>query len=443
MIASKYNQLTPLEDGRVVFYNLLSGAVDIGDSSDVSAFVSGIPRTDEERKDWLERGYFFETTLAEQSYIAERYEAFSTDMSTQEVQFMLVPTYACHFNCEYCYQKGIDSAHSLLDEAHLLAFITYIKQYRSETGRSITVTIFGGEPLWPGDKHRKLLERIVEELNRENISMAIVTNGYYLKEYVPLLAKADLREVHVSIDGDKSEHDKRRRTKDNNPTFDTIVEGLIAAKEAKIPIQIRLIIDRKTMKTLPDLARRFEKLGFLDLPKDLFKTSLGRNYELINDYSLPSDLFELDEMIAEYRVLLKQEPILARLHMPSFFGISQLVTNGEMYQPSFDTCPAAKSEWVFDAAGNIYGCTASCGRDDYQLGQYYPDVVMNKVAIREWQDRNIFTIPECRDCSVSVVCGGGCGVIAKDREGKVQSANCKPIKAIMDEGLRYYQDLLA
>ncbi len=442
MIASKYNQITRLGDGRVVFYNLLSGAVDLGDEQDVAAFMSGISRTDEERTDWLERGYFFETPLAEQAYIAERYASFSADMATQEVQFMLVPTYACHFNCEYCYQKGIDSAHSLLDEERLIAFMSYIKQFKLDTGRSVTVTIFGGEPLWPGDKHTKLFERIIEELNAENIPMAVVTNGFYLKEYVSLLATGDLREVHVSIDGDKCEHDKRRRTKDDRPTFDTIVEGLVAAKEAKLPIQIRLIIDRKTLKTLPDLARRLEAMGFLDLPKELFKTSLGRNYELINDYSLPSDLFELDEMISEYVALLKAEPILARLHMPSFFGITQLINKGEMYQPSFDTCPAAKSEWVFDAAGNVYGCTASCGRDDYRLGQYYPALVMNEVAIKPWVDRTIFTIPECQSCSVAVVCGGGCGVIAKDREGNVQAPNCKPIKAIMDEGLRYYQDVL-
>jgi uncharacterized protein len=440
MIPSKYNQITRLEDGRIVFFNLLSGAVDVGDHDDRLAFESGVPRTDTERVEWIERGYFFDSALEEQIYIAERYESFAQDMSTQDVQFMLVPTYACHFNCEYCYQKGIDSAHSLLDEAHLQAFISYIRQYRSLTGRHVTVTIFGGEPLWPGDKHRRLFERIIEELNNENIPMAIVTNGYYLKEYVPLLATADLREVHVSIDGDKDEHDVRRRTKEGKPTFDKIVDGLVAAKEADLPIQVRLIIDRKTLRTLPDLARRFEKLGFLDLPKDRFKTSLGRNYELINDYSLPSDLFELDEMYREYVKLMKIEPILARLHMPSFFGISQLVSNGEMYQPSFDTCPAAKSEWVFDAAGNIHGCTASCGRDDYRLGLYFPAVVMNEVAIKEWTDRNIFTIPKCRSCDVAVVCGGGCGVIAKDREGKVQAPNCKPIKAVMDEGIRYYEE---
>jgi uncharacterized protein len=63
---------------------------------------------------------------------------------------------------------------------------------------------------------------------------------------------------------------------------------------------------------------------------------------------------------------------------------------------------------------------------------------MNDHAIKDWTDRNIFTIPECLSCDVAVVCGGGCGVIAKDRQGKVQAPNCKPIKKIMNEGLRYY-----
>jgi uncharacterized protein len=116
-----------------------------------------------------------------------------------------------------------------------------------------------------------------------------------------------------------------------------------------------------------------------------------------------------------------------------------MVDSGEMYVPSFDTCPAGKSEFVFDASGNIFGCTASCGREGYALGTYFPALKFDELALRDWQTRNILNIPECVDCSVGVVCGGGCGVIAKDRNGKVHSANCKPIKEVMDIGINYYK----
>jgi uncharacterized protein len=220
------------------------------------------------------------------------------------------------------------------------------------------------------------------------------------------------------------------------------MEGIKACVAHKIPVNIRLIIDRITIGTLPDLAACFDGEGWLDLPKILFKTSLGRNYELINPSMKKEDLFTMDEMIRAYTQLMLEHPLLKKLHLPAFFGITQLIENGEMYLPNFDSCPAAKSEFVFDGSGKIYGCTASCGRAGYEVGTYYPEVKFQHEKLTEWEYRSILTIDACRDCPVGVVCGGGCGVMAKEKHQTALSPQCKPVKEIMDLGILYYKDKL-
>lgn len=67
---------------------------------------------------------------------------------------------------------------------------------------------------------------------------------------------------------------------------------------------------------------------------------------------------------------------------------------------------------------------------------------MKEKEVKEWQERSILTIPECRECEVGLICGGGCGAVAKDRLGKVKAPDCHPIKDILSLGLKYYGDEL-
>lgn len=437
MIPSKYNLITPLGEDDFAIFNPLSGAFDLADRKSKDAFERGEPANEAERETWLERGYFFESEADESMYFATRYEAFLQESAKNKTQFLLIMSYGCNFHCSYCYQQGIETR-ELLSEEKLRAFVRFASETR-EAGKEVTVTLFGGEPLLPG--HQERIELLIELLNEAGISLSVVTNGYHLAEFVPLLQRADIQEIHVTLDGDEAVHDSRRSPKEGK-SFQTIMAGVERAIAAGFPIHVRLIIDRLTLETLPSLASKLDARGWLELPKERFKTSLGRNYELINASAKPEDLFALDQMYRAYVEKMQAHPILKKLHLPSFFGVTPMIETGEMYLPSFDTCPGAKSEFVCDASGQIYSCTASCGREGYALGTYYPELRWNEQVLKKWQRRSILTIEKCRDCSVGVVCGGGCAVIAQERDGDVLAPNCKPVKEVMDLGIRYYRDVL-
>ena len=434
MIASRYNQITKIDENNFAIYNPLSGAFDIADNETKGRFVDSRPSGINEKLEWIERGYFFNSESEEEEYIRKRYDEFISETAKNPVQFLLVETYSCNFDCPYCYQKGIGSG-EFISEERIKSFVDYVDGFRNETGRDVFVTLFGGEPLLPGDVSRKRVAFLVDLLVEKDIGLSVVTNGYHLSSYLDILKQADIKEIHLTLDGDRNVHDGRRYVKDGSGTFDRIIEGMKKAAYMKMPLNVRLIIDRITLDSLPGLAELLDKEGFLDLSKELFKTSLGRNYELINQYMKKEDLFAMDEMIREYMTKMKEYPVLKKLHVPSFFGITHLVENDEMYLPNFDSCPASKSEFVFDGSGRIYGCTASCGRDGYEIGTYHPEVAYNEDKLVEWRKRSIMDIEECRKCGVGVICGGGCGVIAKEKSGSAMSPNCKPVKEIMDMGI--------
>jgi radical SAM protein with 4Fe4S-binding SPASM domain len=209
--------------------------------------------------------------------------------------------------------------------------------------------------------------------------------------------------------------------------------------ENGFPVNLRTVVDLENIRDLVTMAEFLDSKGWLDLPPEKFKTQLGRNYELFECYFKPQHLMTQAELWAEYSALSKEYPILEKFHRPDFKGIRHMVDTGELYMASFDTCPAAKTEWVFDLHGEIYGCTASCGRREYLLGTFWPEVTLDAAAVEKWQMRNVRSIDKCKSCKYDVICGGGCGVVAANANGgDPLTPDCRPIGELLETGVNHY-----
>ncbi|HEX3030086.1 MAG TPA: SPASM domain-containing protein, partial [Clostridia bacterium] len=268
-----------------------------------------------------------------------------------------------------------------------------------------------------------------------------VTNGYDFIDYVDILKNVKIKEIQFTLDGSKEVHDLRRATTNQKGTFNRIIAGIEAAVNNKMSVNLRSVVDFENIMNIVNLAEFVDTKGWLDLPQEEFKTQIGRNYELFECYAKPQHLMTQVELWGEFAHLSKTYPILSKFHRPDFKGIRHLVDTGVMYMASFDTCPACKTEWVFDLYGRIYGCTASCGREEYLLGTYWPEVNLNVDAISTWQKRNVKSIAKCGDCKYDVICGGGCGVVATNKNnGDILSADCRPIQELIEIGINHYID---
>ena len=139
--------------------------------------------------------------------------------------------------------------------------------------------------------------------------------------------------------------------------------------------------------------------------------------------------------------LIKTHPEILEFHQPAFSISKFLFDNGELPDPLFDACPGCKTEWAFDYTGSIYSCTATVGKADEKLGTFYPEIHLHDALVEEWEERDVLSIEKCKTCEIQLICGGGCGSIAKNQFGNLHSPDCRPVKALMELGIGLYREL--
>jgi uncharacterized protein len=445
MIPAKNNIIVKIRNSdEYALFNPLSGSFDMMGQKehDMLTKVGSEVISDYEFSDYLlERGYIFRSAEDEQKAYQKAYEEFRNEIADTQVQLMLIPTYGCNLACVYCYQHGVNTEHNVITHETVDAFFDYARANFSNRSKKPFITLFGGEPLINCPSQRIIIDYIIDKCAEEGYELAAVTNGYDFTDYVDILKKAKIKEIQFTLDGSRDVHNKRRATANGKGTFDRVIQGMEAAIQAGFPVNLRTVVDLENIEDIVHLAEYLDAKGWLDLPPERFKTQIGRNYELFSCYAKPQHLMTQTELWAEYSALSKRYPILSKFHRPNFYVVRHIVDTGELFIASFDTCPAAKTEWVFDLNGEIYGCTASCGREEYLLGTYYPEVKLNDTAISAWQKRDVQTIEKCKSCKYDVICGGGCGIVAANKNcGNALSPDCRPVQELVEIGIHHYID---
>jgi uncharacterized protein len=424
--------ITSQNSGKSYLINLLSGNADMLDPSEAERIIrGGIP------KDPLftEKGYVVEEAEENTRY-REAYLAFLDEREKEEIQLIFIPTYACNFSCSYCYQSGYSNRNECLQEKVTDAFFSYVRT--TYPNRRKYITLFGGEPLLMSQAHYRAVVYFADRCALEKIPLAIVTNGYHLEEYLDLLHKVRVKEIQVTLDGSPAVHDARRKLKDGSPTFSKIVKGIEKALEAGYPVNLRMVADRENIHQLPELAKLAIDKGWTRNSR--FKTQIGRNYELHYCQDVPEKLMSRLELWEKVYKLVLQYPWIEEFHKPAFSVARFLWDNGELPSPLFDSCPGCKTEWAFDYTGRIYSCTATAGKPEEALGQFYPDVQMIKERVSEWENRDVLNIPECRVCNLQLACGGGCASVAQNKTGLLNSPDCRPVRKLLEMGMEHYFD---
>jgi uncharacterized protein len=441
---SKHNIFSKIKDSENYFIvNVLSGNADIispDDAIKIKALSDDSLAEEEALKNELvEKGYLVDPDK-EYNRFRAKYLDFIDARETDEIQLFYVPNFSCNFACSYCYQdEYVAPSKSLTIETGkekqvVDAFFNYIKS--EFQGRKKNITVFGGEPLLDSPRQREQIQYLIEKANEAKLDVCFVTNGFTLKSYIDILKTGRIREIQVTLDGTASTHNSRRFLKGGGQTFDRIVEGIDACLKESMTINLRMVIDKDNINNLPELAQLAVDKGWTKSP--FFKTQIGRNYELHHCQSAPDKLFTRVSLYENLYQLIKQHPYILEFYKPAFSLSKFLSETGGLPNPLFDSCPACKTEWAFDYTGNIYSCTATVGKVDESLGTFYPEVKLEKEKIKNWERRDVLSIPECKTCSVQLACGGGCGAVAKNRTGNICSSDCRPVNELLELGFSVY-----
>lgn len=431
MVPSKHNIISQIKDSEKYFIvNLLSQQADII-SKQEAEILNGNNKN--YAPEFIDRGYIVDPEEEDKRY-KKRYLEFVDNRENDEIQLFFVPNYSCNFSCSYCYQDEYGIKEKQLDTNLIDAFFNYVDNAFS--GKRKYITVFGGEPLLASENQKAFFNIFIEKALSRNLDLAIVTNGYFLENYIDILRNARIREVQITLDGTKEVHDKRRKLKGGGGSFDKIVGGIDLALKNNIPINLRMVLDKENINELPKLAEFAIQKGWTK--SSVFKTQIGRNYELHHCQSTSSKLYSRIEMYKDIYACLKKYPHIAEFYKPSFSIVKFLFEEGKLPDPLFDSCPGAKTEWAFDYTGRIYSCTATVGKPGEELGTFFPNVNLDESLVSDWEDRDVLSITECSDCELRLACGGGCASVAKNKTGNVLSADCRPIKQLLELGIAHY-----
>ncbi len=435
---SKHNVFSEIRDsGNYFIVNILSGNADIlgpDDADKLKILQNGGTINDQSFIDELAMKGYLSDESEENRIYRRKYLDFLDNREKEEIQIFFVTNYSCNFACSYCYQDQYNNPVQELNIEVIDSFFRYVE--KEFAAREKYITIFGGEPLL-GNQHQKdLITYIVKRSAEAGLSLCFVTNGYFLTEYIPVLRKGRIREIQVTLDGTESVHNRRRFLKGGGGTFEKIVNGIDACLENGIDVNLRMVIDKENVDNLSDLAQFAIDKGWT--ANMHFKTQIGRNYELHHCQSSPDKLFNRISLYEKIFELIKTNPHIQEFYKPAYSVSKFLADNGELPEPLFDSCPACKTEWAFDYTGKIYSCTATVGKTDESLGTFYPSVTKKEDIITQWESRDVTSIPECKDCSVQLACGGGCGSVAGNKTGKICSPDCRPAKELMELGFSSY-----
>ena len=142
-------------------------------------------------------------------------------------------TERCNFRCQYCMPE---KPFSWVPKENILSFeelFEFLKIAMDEGIKKIRIT--GGEPLLREDLD-KFIKMIYDYKN--DIDLAMTTNGYLLKDVAQKLKDAGLRRLNVSIDSLKPEVAQQIAGKD---VLKNVLEGVEEALKVGLKVKINMV----------------------------------------------------------------------------------------------------------------------------------------------------------------------------------------------------------
>lgn len=349
----------------------------------------------------LQRGYIVPPNYDEDTERAKICDTVKRRMSIKtskycRVHFLL--TYACNFACPYCYEKEHRGAARLSFEQVDKIFSIYDDNIPE-------IGFFGGEPLLPGNM--EIIKYIISKA--PNSSYNIITNGYYLKDYIDILDKINVVFLQITLDGNKERHNQTRILVNGKGTYDTVLESIKLSLQRGLPTIVRMNVSPDNIDGCLETKQYIESQGWgkdnlwFDL-QPIFQTTHSEHANLY------STLLDDDVESAKKNLNLK--------HLPP---ISNFLYNKVPLKPIIKACDADCFYRFYDPHGDIYSCIASVGDKRKRIGTYWPELTYED---KSFLTRDITTIPKCKSCKFALLCGGGCANAVNPDLDITETPNC-------------------
>lgn len=421
MKTSKFNIVIPMDtEGDYLIYNTLAQSNAVVDEEAKLLLESLIPLS----PPLIKGGDEADAVLAELKELnivvddevdedmEMEYHFQKNKFDTSELSVYILTTYACNLKCTYCSQEGVESS-AKMDMDTALRVSSWLSGMMDKARpKRLNVVFYGGEPLLNKETIKFLSELLAARSAARNIVMesSIVTNGVLLDaEFVEKLLPLGLKGVRVTLDGDKSAHDSKRRFKNGEGTYEVILDNLEKIK-GKVPIYLNGNFDEGTKGSLPKLldilAERklrgyINSINFKPIFKNMEAAVTGSNN--CSEICTFSDIPNVEDML-----YLKSE--IEKRGFRSGMSIS------------IGPCEASREySYTIDPEGIIYKCAGFVGRREFAVGDLIKGIYTHRhtqfMTADSWRG-------ECKGCVYTPLCGGGCRASAYIRYGDFRKVAC-------------------
>ncbi len=239
--ASSYNYFIRYNDDNFFGYNFLYKTIlriPADASPYVNQFLHGLSPKSEHIEDnsrpprlpsqWLEAlrqvNFVIDKNIDELSLIKFCY--FRNLYASESLSLIVLPTLWCNLACPYCFEfKKPISMKAEVENA----LMDWLKS-NFKGKRDIHIAWFGGEPLLAKRVIFSLTKQLQEFCNSIDARYAasLTTNGYFLnKEFQDSLPTLSIKQVQVTLDGDKPDHDALKRKRNGGGSFDRVFQNVV------------------------------------------------------------------------------------------------------------------------------------------------------------------------------------------------------------------------
>lgn len=383
----------------------------------------------------LQRGYITAKSQEEEFAFLHKLCAALLEKSQKSIQITFILTYNCNFRCEYCCERFVQNKGEVVLKKQLTreivdAVFTQVERFR-ENGQNVeNICLFGGEPLLP--QNETIVRYICEKAIKLGISVSCISNGFFLKQYIPILKEYHVKEIQITLDGDEVEHDKRRFLASGGGTYKTIVNNISHALQEGVCISVRTNINKKNIHQMSRLIDLYIQYGWTNFDNFnyYFKATMPC-YEVLKDICSDVDLIKEIEKIFGIENMDKFQ--LNSVYSSLSRSLRNMLENKGFAPLQSVYCGASGGMYDIDAFGDIYACNdvltdSSCviGTVDTQNEQF----ILNE-NYDKWKKRSVDRMPHCKKCPYLLFCGGGCAGQARfsEKEG-IYSSYCMDFKNI-------------
>ena len=342
-------------------------------------------------------------------------DEFTKNRQTVVKALCLHIAHDCNLACRYCFaEEGEYHGRRALMTYEVGKKALDFLIANSGTRRNLEVDFFGGEPLmnWQVVKDLVAYGREQEKKYNKNFRFTLTTNGLLINDDVINFCNKEMGNVVLSLDGRKSTNDLMRVSRNGKGSYDLIVDKFkkFADSRNQKDYYMRGTYTRNNLDFAKDIIHMAD-LGFKELSIE----------PVVSDPKEPYALKEEDLPILKEQYQILADEMLKRYRNGKGFTFYHYMIDldaGPCIVKRVSGCGVGTEYMAVTPSGELYPCHQFVGDEKFLLGDIWKGVT-NKKVLEQFEECNVYSHKECKDCFAKLYCSGGCAANAYHTTGSV------------------------